>query len=102
MGSQGTPQGVVAILIAPDGWVVAEYADFDTSAPGGYSQEQAQKMRAKRMVAKKTIDQACAPYIAKVLDQYHQWAIIDEMCRHQGFRLHIHAIGYDEEPRDAE
>jgi len=53
--SQAVPQGVVAVLVAEDGREIANATDFNCGSPGGFTQQEAQRLRAERMLAMKTM-----------------------------------------------
>lgn len=98
-----SPQGVVAVLIAPDGHVVAHGADFDRSGYGGFTMLQAQTMRAEQMVKREAIRAMCNAAFAKAACEYSGSGprIIDDMCRAHGYRIEIIRIGYEGDDDDA-
>ena len=95
-----TPQGVVAILTAPDGHVVATASNFDTFRPAGLPLEQCQEDRARKALARATVEDTCATYISPALNQYDCERILDALCDkhrdHKPFRVTVRFIGYDD------
>ena len=92
-----SPQGVVAVLIAPDGHVIASVNDFTIGGAAGFEQYDTQKIRAQRQLSLMVLQETCAPYIAKAVDSYQADRIMDSLCHNQGFRVEVIAIGYDNE-----
>ena len=90
----GTPQGIVAILVGKDGREIATATDFNHGAPGGFSQKEAQQIRAKKHLAFTTIRNLSSPILADAIDDYSAEQIIGKMCE-KGCRLVIVPVGYD-------
>jgi hypothetical protein len=94
------PKGMIGILTDETGRVVAAEADFGTSGYGGFTTAQAQKLRASGAVAYAMMRAYCSPVVVKAMTSYRVEEVMDELCRHHGFRLTWKAIGHD--PEDVE
>jgi hypothetical protein len=94
------PKGMIGILTDETGHVVAAEADFDHSGYGGFTTAQAQKVRLKQAVAFAMIRAYCSPVVVKAMTGYRVEEVMEELCRHHGFRLTWKAIGHD--PEDLE
>ena len=92
-----SPQGVILLLLWPDGSVLAQTSDFDRSGYGGFTVQQAQSIRCKDRLWRVALDRLANPIVAQAAGSYHGPAIIEEMCRKHGFRTHEIAIGYDDD-----
>ena len=93
-----TVQGVVALLIAPDGHVVCDATDFDRDGYGGVLIRDAQESRARRRLCDAAIKEFSAPAMARIITDYQMQVIVHEMCRQGGYRIHLIHIGHDVEP----
>ena len=91
-----TPRGIVAVLIAPDGHVVAHAADFGRSGAAGFNQHD-QRIRAKRMLAVNAVKETCATYIGETIDLYLEEQIVRHLVDRHNFRIETIAIGYEDE-----
>lgn len=89
------PQGVVAILVGQDGREIANTADFNSGSPGGFSQREAQEMRARRMLALKTMKALASPLLSDAISDYEAERILRKMCE-DGCRVVIVPVGYDD------
>ena len=94
--SPDQPQGVMLLMLWPDGKVLAEVSDFDTSGYGGFTKRQARVIRCKDRLWRVALDRLANPIVAKAAGSYHGPQIIDEMVRKHGFHIHEIAIGYDD------
>lgn len=92
------PRGVIAILTAPDGYVLAAEADFDLSTPGGTRPWTGQQYRAERAMRRTAIERCCAGAIAQAIDAYLQEQIVRNLCE-RGHRVTYRAIGWPDEDR---
>jgi hypothetical protein len=90
--------GVVAVFIAPDGHVVADYTDFERSGYGGFTLLEAQRIRCKRGLSRAVVERFAGVPLARAIDQYRADEIVDKMIQDQGYRKHFIIIGH-EEPR---
>ena len=92
------PKGVTAVLIDPQGRVVADATDFNAGGSAGISQQEAQRYRAKKAVAVDYVDRCCNGYLSRVIRDGYPGAegIISKLVSDHGFRLHIIAHGYSE------
>lgn len=90
------PKGVLIVLTAPDGRVVAHAANFNLDRPGGFKLRDAQEARAHRALASKTIRDFCSPVIADAMDQYECEQVVRRMQDKLGYKKTIIPIGYEE------
>ena len=90
------PCGVIAIMTAPDGSVIATHADFDRSAPGGCQLWEGQKWRAREQVKWATVRAYCSDIIVKSISSYTSTKIADELCQ-KGHKITYRAIGYPDD-----
>lgn len=88
------PLGYAVLLIDPDGHVIAETTDFERSGYGGFTLKQAQRIRCNDQLWRAALDRLCSPIISKAAGSYHGPAIIEEMVRKHGYRIHEIAIGH--------
>ncbi len=93
--SHPAPKGVLAIMTAPDGRVVASESDFDPSEANGFEAWNRQRSRARAAANRATVHAYCSPVIVQVLDQHDIDGICQELCRKKGYRMTIKAIGYE-------
>ncbi len=91
------PQGVITLIIAPDGRVVAHAADFNQSGYGGFTPAEAQSIRAHDKMTRALLRETCATYIASSVSSYAADLILREVCENQRFKVHKIYIGYDDE-----
>jgi myo-inositol-1-phosphate synthase len=94
MSDNCTPQGIMAILVDSKGREVAHAADFNLGGPGGFSQQEAQRFRAKRILASSVIKNLSSPLLADAIEGYDAEKIMNKMCE-GGCNLMIVPIGYD-------
>lgn len=91
------PQGYMVLMLWPDGDVLAEVSDFDKATYGGFKRKEAQRVRCKDRLWRVVLDRLANPIVGKAAGTYHGPAIIDEMVRSHGFKIHEIAIGYDDD-----
>ena len=70
LGNEKIPQGIVAILTSPDGRELASASDFNTGRPAGFSQKQAQEIRARRSLAFEAMKKLSSPLLSNAIDAY--------------------------------
>lgn len=90
-----TPQGVVAILTAPDGDTVVAH-HFGRSKPGGFTLLEAQKHYAREALARGTIREHCSYAVAEMIDTYRAEQIMGDLVNRKGYRISYHYIGHDD------
>ncbi len=91
-----TPQGVVAILTAPDGHVVAVAHDFEPSHGSDFDRKERQEFRARSLLEIEVVRAFCSPPVARAIEPHHRQSILRDLTRKQGYRVHLHAIGYND------
>ena len=96
MSENKEPQGVIAILTGPDGYVWATAADFSKGTPSGYSQKEAQESRARSALAREYVRTTCHEMIAKVMRTHDCDQIVDALRNQHGYKCTIKYIGYPE------
>lgn len=90
--------GVVGLFIAPNGHVVAEVTDFERAGYGGFTLEEAQRIRCKRALSREVVGRFAGEPLAKAIDQHRAEDITDNMVRDQGYRKHFISIGHKDTP----
>lgn len=88
--------GVVMLLVGPDGHVWASVSDFDRSGYGGISLAQAQEIRARRALAYEYLQSVAHPHIADAVDGMGAERIVGEVCRKHGHKIVTKLIGHDD------
>jgi len=94
------PMGIVAIITAPCGDVIATAADFDTSGYGGFKLHEAQRMRAKKQAQWAMVRAYCGSAVVDALTEYTIDCIVRDMTNKaskKGHRLVFRAVGYSDE-----
>ena len=92
---QPEPQGVVAILTGPDGYVWSTAVDFEDYGNGcGFTLKEAQEMNARAALAREVVRKAGNPAIFDAMEQGSCNILIDNLVRKKGFRVTINYIGY--------
>ena len=81
--------GVVMLMIWPDGKVLSAVADFDDG--GADAQETRARDRMYRLVATKL----CNPAFAECLSRYELQAVIRSMTDNKGFKIERVLIGHE-------
>lgn len=89
-----TPQGIVAVLLNKDGRPIVNATDFNLGGPGGFSQKEAQIIRAKDALAMKAVRELSSPVLSDAVQKYEAKQILDRMCEN-GCRVAIVPVGYD-------
>src|SRR3546814_405693 len=92
-----SPRGYLMLMLWPDGKVLAEVSDFETSGYGGFTLKQAQRIRCRDRLWRSVLDRLANPIIGDAAGSYHGDAIINAMVSKHGFRVHEIAIGYEDE-----
>lgn len=92
--NETVPQGVVAILIDKKGREIANAADFNEGAPGGFKQQEAQTFRAKRMLALRMVAALVSPALREVISDYEAERMLNNLCE-TGHKMVIIPIGYE-------
>lgn len=88
------PQGIVAVLVGEDGREIATATDFNCTAPGGFSQQEAQRIRARDRLASRAIYELSSPLLSSAVDNYLAKQIMDKMCG-KGCKVIFVPIGYE-------
>ena len=92
-----SPKGVIAIMTAPDGSVIATHADFDLSRSGGCQLWEGQKSRAREQVKWAAVNVYCNGVVARSISSYTSTKIAEELCQKGGHKITFKAIGYPED-----
>jgi hypothetical protein len=90
------PQGVIAIMTAPDGNVIATAADFNRSGMGGCELWEAQMWRARDAVKWQAVRAYCSTIMIEALSNYTMTKIADELCS-KGHKITLRAIGWGDD-----
>lgn len=90
------PKGVTAVLIDPQGRVVASASDFNRGGSAGISQREAQRYRVKTACAVDYVTAACNGYVAEAIRRGYPGAegLMQKLVSDSGFRLHFIEHGY--------
>ncbi len=95
------PQGVIAIMTAPDGYVIATHADFERQSYGGFKLWDAQRMRTGEAVKRKAVRAYCSDHLVKALEAYTIDRMAEDLIQRGKYRVTYRAIGYPEDVADA-
>lgn len=90
------PQGIIAIMTAPDGSVIATATDFNRSGIGGCHLWEAQMWRARDAVKWKAVRAYSSTIMADALSNYLCTSIAEALCQ-KGHKITCRAIGYDDD-----
>lgn len=91
------PQGVIAIMTAPDGYVIATVADFERQGYGGFKLWEAQKHRAGDAVKRKGVRAYCSDHLVNALETYTVDRMAEDLIQRGKYRVSYQAIGYPED-----
>ena len=94
-----SPDGVIAILIAADGRVMATASDFDRAGYGGYKLYQAQRLRARKMLAINFARAYCSPAYLEGAETYDLEKVVSSLVQKGKAREHIELIGHPDVDR---
>ncbi|MDR3495345.1 MAG: hypothetical protein P4L82_12160 [Ancalomicrobiaceae bacterium] len=87
--------GVVALLTAPDGRVLATASNFDPSGYGGFKLHEAQKIRARDAMRREFFALFCHRDVAGAIESYHADTIIRSICDQKKYREQFVIVGHD-------
>lgn len=87
------PKGVIAILTAPDGRVIAATSDFAPDRPGGCEIHEGQRYRVQRKLYFATVRAYCADAVTDAIDDHMADRICNALLR-RGHKITYRAIGY--------
>lgn len=92
------PQGVVAILISPDGVAMADVSYFERDRPGGFSLVEAQKHYARDALANEVVRKFCSDFIFQAMRGYDCQQLLERLrSKERGYRVEYVEIGHGEE-----
>lgn len=80
--------GTVMVFIAPEGRVIASATDFAQHSPGGFTNEEAQRLRCRDALAAAIIDAFASPVLNGAMDSYSRARIVGELEKSGGYRTH--------------
>ncbi len=66
--SQQAVRGVVLVFIDEHGNAIAHAADFESQRPGGFTLDEAQRLRAKRQLALNVCNAYASPMLVRAVD----------------------------------
>lgn len=98
--NQNQPKGIALIFIDDHGHAIAHAADFELSAPGGFSLAEGQRRRARVALAIAVCRAYASPNLVRGMDAYDCEQIVDKLCRKHGCRIHEIAIGHKPQAAD--
>lgn len=85
------PNGVVAVIIGPDGYVWASESDFEQV--NGIGNIESQTHHARRCAINSFFRAACNQVVADAIDAYQKEQIMRNL-QSKGWRIHVVKIGY--------
>jgi len=88
--------GVVMLLVGPDGHVWASVSDFSRAGYGGFTLAQAQEIRAGRALAYAYLRAVAHPHIAEAVEPMEAERIVADVCRKHGHKVVTKLIGHDD------
>ena len=92
------PQGVLVILVEPDGHCAAVGYDFSTSGPGGFTLQQRQEHYAAEKAWRDMIRSRCDTAIADaIIGSGRLEGIRHQLISVGGWKQVVKAIGYEDE-----
>ena len=92
------PTGVVAVLVAPDGVVMADVSYFGRDRPGGFSLLEAQKHYAGDALANEVVRKFCADFIFQAMRGYDCQQLLERLrSKERGFRVEYVKVGHEED-----
>ena len=89
------PPGLIQMLIAPDGRVVAHVADFQRSRYGGFSLLESQRVRCRDRLAGAVREAFASPQLTQAIDSYDARGIVDNLVNRHGYRTQEIVIGHE-------
>ena len=92
--------GVIALITAPDGTVVASGDDFDRSGCGGFELHEAQKIRARDKARGAFFRNTCSIKVAQAINSYHSDSILREICGREGYKEQFILVGHPDADPD--
>ena len=94
-----TPQGVIAVISSPEGYVQGVGSDFNESYPMGFTKRDMQEMRARDQAWRDVVKNLCSNQISDaILSDSSMMRSIDQSCRRTGWRVTIKNMGYEDDP----
>lgn len=98
------PRGVIAIMVSPDGDVIATVADFARDVYGGFKMWVAQRYRVRRRILWETVKAYASPRLTDGLTDYLVEQIGNELVgarRDKGkHKLVLRSIGWPDDVRE--
>lgn len=89
--------GVVAVLIKPEGQVVAEATDFSQVKFSGYTLRESQERRAKHALVQDYFAQMCPADLADCIKLQSKVEIVRKLINQKDYRQHVFAVNHDQE-----
>lgn len=91
--------GVVLVFLDEAGRAIAHAADFHRDRPGGYSLEEAQRLRAKRALGVAVCRAYASDQLVRAIEGYDCERILQNLVNKFGCRIHQISIGHNKEAR---
>lgn len=92
------PTGIVLVFLDEKGHAIAHAADFDRSAPGGFTLQEGQRRRAERQLAWAVCEAYASPMFARGIDAYDRERIMHRLRDVHGCKVHEVVVGPKEMP----
>lgn len=89
--------GVVLIFLDERGNAIANAADFELQAPGGFTLREGQRRRARRDLAVAVCNAYASPLLVRGLEVGDCERVIERLCRVYGCKVQEVTIGHGEE-----
>jgi hypothetical protein len=87
--------GTVMVFITAEGRVLAHAACFEQARPGGYTVEQAQRLRCQHALHAAVFDALSSPVLVAATDEYDRAAVVSKLelngCRTHCFSVEVPA-----------
>lgn len=92
---QHQANGVVALLTAADGRVMATACDFDKSGYGGFKLHEAQRIRARDRMRAAYFRAMCPSPVATAINAYHADSIFRELVNNEDYKEQFILVGHE-------
>lgn len=91
--SEAVP-GFVMVFCDEHGRPIAHVADFERDAPGGFSLQDAQRLRCKRMLGIEIVRAYASPQLSRAFDAYEAERVMQRLVDKHGCRIAEIPVGY--------
>lgn len=88
-----TVTGVVQIFVNEEGYVIAHAADFNSSAYGGFTLIESQRLRVRDALALNVVNAYSSPGLVRGFDEGDARRVIARLVEKCGCRIHEVVVG---------